>query len=82
MGKKIGWTLRDNNRATREGWAFFESNDGTRLERIDEAEKFDGDGAAWRYARKRARAGSAFHRRALVHIKTEAPKEYAAIMAA
>lgn len=81
MPKENGWTMRENNRALREGWAIFESNEGLRLERDDEDPKFGGDGAAWRHVRKHARKGSTLHRRALAHLKQEAPAEYRRVMA-
>lgn len=73
-----GWAAADVAKSLREGWSIFESSEyGFRIERLDEAEKFDGDGPAWLHVLAKAAKGSALHRRALAFIKKQNPAEYA-----
>lgn len=75
-----------------EGWGIFESYGSQggplQIQRIDEEEVFDSDGAAWDYVWRRAReeregvhqrALDLVHQRALDLVKEHNPMEYAAI---
>ena len=70
----------DNTSAMDEGWAISVTS-GTedigrlRIERLDEAEIFDGDPGAWNYVVSRARAGSEYHQQALKIVFEENPTE-------
>lgn len=55
----------DAARAHREGWGVFDTKDGLRIERLDEAEIFDSDSNAWHFIVTMALKGSRYHRKAL-----------------
>lgn len=73
------WTLSDTIQAADEGWGIFDAdgseNGRTQLQAMDEAPMCATDDDAWKFVTMKARAGSAFHRRALEIVARHNPGE-------
>lgn len=61
----MNWTHEDQTAALAEGWGIFDSSDyGYRIERFDDAQRFDCDAAAVAFVGYRAGLGNALARKA------------------
>jgi len=66
IGPHFDWTNDDQTRALSEGWGVFDNSDhGLRIERHDEAQRFDCDAAAQAYVAMRALNGGAREQKAI-----------------
>lgn len=63
------WTNEDQEEALKEGWGVFHNSDyGEKIERYDEAERFDSDAAAAAYVGIRAILGDELATKAIYHL--------------
>lgn len=61
----INWETEDQERALAEGWGIFDNSDnGMRIERFDDAHRFDSDAAAVAFVGLRAALGNPLARKA------------------
>lgn len=65
----IDWTHEDQVAALADGWGVFDNSDhGERIERLDEAQRFDCDSAAIAYVAMRAVYGDTLARKAFEYL--------------
>jgi len=63
------WTHEDQEAAMEQGWLIADNSDhGLRIERYDDAQRFDSDAAAVAYVGRRAGLGAPLARRAFEHL--------------
>jgi len=74
------WTHDDNVNALADGWGIFTCTRGYQIQKFDRMGRFGTDLAAWYHVTLQSKAGNGLAAKALLFLKTHAPKEYEIVL--